>query len=218
VFEKRKAKKAGEAYAKHLAAWQEERDGTAQLLELAQTFEGDTSSDTLLLKPGEHVIGTVTQVGLIEERRGAGQWEGASRGVSFPIGSLGGRSVRYRVGRTRGHYVQGAPVATAVDTGTLVITDQRAVYEGSRQTRECAFAKLLGVEYGADGSVTFQVSNRQKPTTLHYGPDIAGWVHFRIELALARFRGTVPQLEAELKQQLAGLDEAKPVAPPPAPG
>jgi hypothetical protein len=213
VFERHRAKEAQAAYEAQLAEWTQQRDESAHMLAVAQTYAGETVSDKLLLKASEHLIGTVSGVGLIEERRGAGQWKGASHGVSIPVGGLGGHEVRYRVGQTRGHYAQGAPMPTAIDTGTLFITDQRAVFEGARQTRECAFAKLLGVTYGADGSATFSVSNRQKPTTVHYGHGIAGWVHFRIELGLARFRGTVPALVSQLQEQLAALDRSKPIAP-----
>jgi hypothetical protein len=213
MFERRKAQKAQEQFQQRLAQWQQLRDGTEQLLELAETFTGDRVSGQLLLQPGESLIGTVTGAGLIEERRGPGHWQGRSSGWSVPVASIGGHAIRYHVGQSRGHYVQGAPTPVAVDAGTLFVTDQRAVFQGAQQTRECRFAKLLGVQYGPDGSVTFSVSNRQKPTTVHYGPAIAGWVRFRVELALARFRGTVPQLLDQLRQQLAQLDQTKPSAP-----
>lgn len=214
MFERHQQKKAQEHYEEQLAEWKKQHDETAQLIELAHG-NVETNSDQILLKPGEHLIGSVTGAGLIEERRGAGHWQGGSQGISIPIGSIGGRSVRYRVGETRGHFVQGAPVATAVDTGTLFITDQRLIFEGARQTRECAFAKLIGVQYSSDGAVSVSVSNRQKPTTVHYGPNIAGWVHFRIELALARFRGTTNELIEQLNQQLSAIDRLRPVPPPP---
>jgi len=57
---------------------------------------------------------------------------------------------------------------------TVFITNQRVIFQGSKQTRECAFAKLIGFEHDdATGSTTFSVSNRQKPTTIHYGPDLS---------------------------------------------
>jgi hypothetical protein len=213
MFEKHREQKAIEAYQQHLASWQQARDGTEHALELVQSYTGDTQSDQLILQSGERLIGTVTGVSLVEDRRGPGQWQGRSSGWSIPVASLGGHALRYHLGQSRGHYVQGGPVPTAIDTGTLFITDHRTVFQGTRQTRECAFAKLLGVQYEDDGSVIFSVSNRQKATVIHYGPQIAGWVHFRLELALARFRGTVPELVAQLRQQLAQLDQARPSAP-----
>ena len=42
--------------------------------------------------------------------------------------------------------IWGAPTPTAIDTGTVFITNKRVVFEGPRQTRECDFAKLIGVQ------------------------------------------------------------------------
>lgn len=215
MFEKHKEKKAAEAHARALANWQAQRDGTAQLLQLAETFHGAATPE-LMLKPAEALFFKVTNVALVEERRGQGHYSGASSGVSIPIGTLGGHAVRYRVGTTRGHYVAGTPTPTAIDTGTVFITNQRVIFQGSKQTRECLFAKLIGFEHddGA-GATTFSVSNRQKPTVIHYGPALAGDFDFRLDLALAAFKGTQDQMVATLRTQLAAVEAAKP-APQPA--
>jgi len=64
--------------------------------------------------------------------------------------------------RGRGHYVSGAPTPTAIDNGTVYVTNQRVIFQGSKQTRECKFAKLLGVQHDdVEGSTTLSVSNRQ---------------------------------------------------------
>ncbi len=168
MFEDHKVKKAAKEYEQALAVWQADRDAQAQLLDVAQNFDG-TGAENILLKKGEAVFYKVTGVALIEDRRGPGHYGGRSQGVSIPIGSLGGRTVRYRVGVNKGHFVQGTPIATAIDTGSCFITNQRVIFQGGKQTRECAFAKLVGFEHDdAAGSTTFSVSNRQKPTTVHY--------------------------------------------------
>lgn len=212
MFEKHHEKKLAEEYQHQLAHWQELHDSTAQALALAQGFNGETSSQ-LVLKAEEAVFATVTNAALIEDRRGAGHYTGASSGVSIPIGSIGGHAVRYHVGATRGHYVQAPPVPTAIDQGTAFVTNQRVVFEGGRQTRECAFAKLIGFQHTGDGSTVFSVSNRQKPTVIHYGTQIAGWFDFRLDLALAHFRGTLPELVAQVQAQMAQLDAARPQPP-----
>ena len=195
-----------------MTRWQQERDGQASLLSEAESFPGEQSSE-IILKKGEALFASVTNVSLIEERRGAGQWQGRSSGLSIPIGSIGGRSVRYRVGSSRGHFVQGTPVPTAIDIGTLFITNQRAVFQGARQTRECRFDKLVGIQHTADGSTIFSVSNRQKPTVVHYGPALTDWLDFRLDLALAHYRDEVPALVARLKDDLAMIDAGRPTPP-----
>jgi hypothetical protein len=215
MFKKHHEKQLAEEYQRRLAAWQELHDSTAHALALAQGYNGETSS-ALLLKAGEAVFATVSSAALIEERRGAGHYTGASSGVSVPIGSIGGHSVRYHVGATRGHYVQAPPVPTAIDHGTVFVTNQRVVFEGGRQTRECDFAKLIGFQHTDNGETVFSVSNRQKATVIHYGAALAGWFDFRLNLALAHFQGTVPTLVAQLQTQLSQLEAARP-EPPAAP-
>ena len=213
MFEDHKVKKAAKEYEQALAVWQADRDAQAQLLDVAQNFDG-TGAENILLKKGEAVFYKVTGVALIEDRRGPGHYAGRSQGVSIPIGSLGGRTVRYRVGVNKGHFVQGTPIATAIDTGSCFITNQRVIFQGGKQTRECAFAKLVGFEHDdAAGSTTFSVSNRQKPTTVHYGPDLSGSFDFRCDLALAHFRGTLDEFVSELQGGLDELDRHRPPEP-----
>ena len=173
-----------------------------------------SQSNAIVLAPGESLFYTVTNAGLVEERAGKGHWQGGSAGVSVPIGHVGGRSVRYRAGATRGHYVQGAPTMTTIDRGTVYVTNRRVVFAGGRQTRECTFAKLIGFSHDdKEGSTTFQVSNRQKPTTVVYGPGVSAHFDFRLDLALSQFRGTTGQLVAQLQHDLAEIDNARPQAP-----
>lgn len=220
MFEKFKARrlqeqaqKAQQDYQRRLTAWQAARDDQAHLIELAKDFTGDTTNDEIVLKPGEALIGSLTNASLVEDRRGPGHYAGSYSGVSIPVGSIGGHSVRYHVGGSRGHYVPGEPAPTAIDTGTVFITDQRVVFAGARQTRECLFSKLVSFHHDPDGTTTFSVSNRQKATVIHYGASAAGWFDFRLDLAVARFRGTVPELVSQLQADEAAIEAAKPAPP-----
>jgi hypothetical protein len=213
MFQGLHAKKAAAEHKEALTKWQEQRDAYKQLLDVAEHFSGSLS-DEIVLGPGEAVFYKVTGTSLVEERRGAGHWQGHSSGISIPVGTLGGHTVRYRVGSSRGHYVQGAPRPTAIDSGTTFVTNNRVVFIGKHQTRECAFAKLIGFRHDdADGSTTFSISNRQKPTTVHYGPGLSASFDFRLDLALAHFRGTLNVFVSQLKRDLAQTEGTMPVAP-----
>jgi hypothetical protein len=215
LFRHHQEKKAYEDYEAKLAAWQEQRDAYASLVTLAQTYAGEPSSD-IMLKPGEAVFATVTSVALVEDRRGAGEWKGRSQGFSIPVASIHGRSIRYRVGTSRGHFVQGAPAPAAIAVGTAYITNKRVIFQGSKQARECLYDKLVGFQHDdAEGQTIFSVSNRQKPTCLHYGSSLSGWFDFRLDLAIAHYRGTVAALTEGLEADLAALDAGMPVPPPP---
>lgn len=183
----RKERKAAEARQRALAAWQHEHDEGLALLEVTREFSG-TVTDDLMLAADERVFLIVEETGLVEDRQTGGSWEGRSSGVSIPVGSIGGRSVRWRVGQSKGHYVQGQPVPTAIDTGTTFISNQRVVFRGIKQTRECPFKKLIGVEHLPAGATVFSLSIAQKPTVIAYGSAVAATFGFRLELALAHFR------------------------------
>jgi hypothetical protein len=206
-----RAKKAEQAYKQSLDNWQADRDAYAELVDIARDFEGTGSSEIVLAK-GETLFLQMTSCALIEERATGGHYEGRSSGFSFPVASIGGRSIRYRVGASRGHFVAGAPAPTSIDTGTVFITNQRVIFAGTKQTRECKYAKLVGFQHGS-GSTTFSVSNRQKPTTIYYGPQVSDVFDFRLELGLAHFRGTVPDLVAQVEQDLAQVDGRRPIPP-----
>jgi hypothetical protein len=228
VFEAWKARKAAAAAAKAQAAreaaeqqavaqrqdalanWQKERDEHAQELETAREFHGKAESSTVILEIGEAVFLEVANAGLVEPRKEPGEWQGRSQGVSIPIGSLGGRAVRYRVGASRGHFVPGAEKPTIVDTGTMVITNTRVVFVGAKETRECLFDKLIGYDHQAAWT-TFSVSNRQKATVIAYGADVAPTVRFRLELAIACCRNDTDTLVKQLEDDLAAVDARKPL-------
>lgn len=206
----RKTKRAAKEHEEDVARWQAQRDGVAELVAVAQTFEGEGSAE-IMLGQGEALFCKVMGAALIEERRGAGHFQGTSQGVSIPVGRIGGQSIRYRVGANKGTFVQGTPVSTAIDTGSFFITNMRVIFQGKKQTRECLFAKLIGFQHDdAAGSTTFSVSNRQKPTTVLYGPSVAGVFDFRLDLALAHYRGTVDDLVAQLQTDLAQLEQGRP--------
>jgi len=207
------AKRQEKAYDSDLAKWQEQRNAHAELLTMAEEYRGANTNE-IMLAQGEALFCKVTNVALVEDRVKGGSWQGRSSGVSVPIGSLGGRSVRYRVGASRGHYVAGTPTPTAIDIGTVFVTNQRVIFQGAKQTRECQFKKLIGVQHDdAEGSTTLSVSNRQKPTTVIYGSNVASWFDFRLELALAHFRGTVDDVIAEAQRDLDQIDTQRPVSP-----
>ncbi len=213
MFDKRKEKEAAAAQGAALAEWNAQLSELETLLAIARGTLSVTLGH-LMVAPGERAVGEVTNVGLVQERRGAGHYEGASQGVSFPIGHVAGRSVRYRVGATRGHYVQGAPQPTAVDTGTMSITDRRLVYQGAQHTSECDFARLVGIDH-QPGQITVSVSNRAHPTVLHYGTAIDEWVESRLTLALALFKGQADQVVEGLNAQIAELHATRPGGTPP---
>jgi hypothetical protein len=149
---------------------------------------------------------------LIETRRGAGRWQGASQGVSVRV--PGTKSMRYRVGQSRGTFVPSDESPTQIDIGTFALTNQRATFMGAKQTREWLWAKLIGVAHQHDAPWTaLAVSNRQKTSGVGYDDEHAGLIRFWIDLAVAKASGSTEGLIRELEGELAAAGGA---TPPPA--
>ena len=153
-----------------------------------------------------------SNVSLVEDRKGKGHYTGHSSGFSIPVASVGGRSVRYRVGASKGHYVQGAPHPEAIDKGKLVITNQRVVFCGTKKAVESLFAKLVSANVES-GDLYLSVSNRQKVTRIHCGASLDGWLKLRLTLAMAIGRGDSAEMAAQLQAQITELEANKPRPP-----
>ena len=86
------------------------------------------------------------------------QWVGGSQGVSFPILHTG---IRYRVGSYHGHPIQ-QQFLGKLDSGTLVVTNQRIAFIGAAKSTSIPFAKLLHVECYSDAVAIF-LEGRENP-------------------------------------------------------
>jgi len=105
-----------------------------------------------------------------------------------------------------------------IDEGTVVITDKRVVFAGTKQAREWAWGKCLGVQHQSDQPWTaIAVSNRQKTSGILYGNEAAEMVRFRLDLAYAVATGEADDLVGELEAERAGHAQHRPGAalPPP---
>ena len=110
----------------------------------------------LILKKGEQAcLAAPATLARQQTRR---QWVGASQGFSFPIGHTG---IRYRVGSFRGHPVE-QQLLGKLDSGTLVLSNQRLAFIGSTKSTSVAFAKLLHVECYSDALAVFE-EGRENP-------------------------------------------------------
>jgi uncharacterized protein DUF2510 len=206
--------KATAGYQKKLAEWQEDQTRMQDLVHLARDFTGITSSAEaaipVVLKPDEHLFYVLEGAQLIEPKRLPGHWVGGYSGFSFRIA----KGVRYHVGGTRGHYQQGEERPAPIDMGTVTITDKRVVFQGTRQVREWAFARLIGYQNDPRIPMTnLEVSNRQKVSGFLYDHEHAESVHFRLALAVAHHQGSVDDLVGSLERELAEHEAAKPVPP-----
>jgi hypothetical protein len=133
----------------------------------------EVDEPTVLAKKGETIHFEVA-ANLMKEVA-IKEFQGGSRGFSFPIGKTG---VRYRVGSFRGRMVQVGTQLQVADSGLLAISNKRAVYMGSRKTLDMPLTKLVNLNVFEDG-VQFQMSNRVNPPLfqLEYSEIVAALVN-----------------------------------------
>jgi hypothetical protein len=161
----------------------------------------------VVLKPGERAIYVLSGAGLFEPQRGRGHWTGGSTGFSVPTGA----GTRYRVGATHGYYVQGTEAPTITDTGTVSLTDHRAVFQGSTHTREWDYDKLVGVQHFAKQPWTaIEVSNREKTSGFTYKGARTDFVRSWLEISVGLYEGKHDEVLRQLNQQLAELPPTDP--------
>ena len=96
----------------------------------------------VIAKKGEHVIAVVSEVGLIESRRGPTEFKGGSTGVSFRLT----KRVSVRKSGMRGTATPGEETPTIIDEGKFIISDTRAIFVGNKQSREFEWDNLLSYD------------------------------------------------------------------------
>ena len=148
---------------------------------------------------------------LVEVQRSTVDDLGGYSGFSFREAT----GMRDDIGGSTGTQVAGAEQLKIIDEGPVTITDQRVILQGSRNSREWAFAKLLGVWHDGTRPMTLMaVSNRQKVSGLIYAAADTAQFRYFLSLALAHYQGTfetfIGELDAE-RNRHAGLAPTPPV-------
>ncbi len=209
MFEKHKEEKAAKEHAVAVAAWTQEDDFLKGLLSIVEQGGADDGGDVaLVLKKGEHSVLQLGNGGLFEPQRGPGHYAGRSSGVSIPIGSTG---MRYRIGQSRGTFIQGAENPTVIDIGTVAITDQRVVFIGRMHTVEWSFSKLIAIQHYENRPWTaIQVSNRAKVTGVTYDAHSEHSFRLGLEAAMSLFNHDTPALLGQLHEAINAHDLVRP--------
>jgi hypothetical protein len=126
------------------------------LVAYLKTYGPQELQSPLILKRGE--LASFVAPATLARQQTRRQWVGGSQGFSFPIGHTG---VRYRVGSFHGHPIQ-QQLLGKLDSGTLVITNQRIAFVGKVKSTSISMAKLLHVECYSDAVAVFQ-EGRENP-------------------------------------------------------
>ena len=213
VLRSRKKKKGAVEAAKPSAEkFQKEINELKEVIEFFSNHESqynEAQPGGVIAKKDEHVIAIVSEVGLIESRRGPTEFKGGSTGVSFRLT----KRVSVRKSGMRGTATAGEESPTVIDQGKFVISDQRAVFVGNKQSREFEWDDLLSYDLqkiGKKNAILYlPVSNRQKVSGI--ASDLASIeqayqrVAFGVAVATGRKDDFINMLKAELNEAEAEL-------------
>jgi len=114
------------------------------------TYGPPNVQSPLVPKRGEQAALSVEAT--LARQRTRTQYVGGSSGFSFPIGHTG---IRYRVGSYHGHPIAQQYLAH-VDTGRLVVTNQRVAFVGATKSTAVPLEKVLHVECYQDAIAIFR--------------------------------------------------------------
>ena len=162
------------AEAASLAGQAAEMASLVEALSDPRSLWDEASGDSpVVTKRGEEVIGVYRGVTLVELRSRKLSYKGASHGLSIRVA----KGVYYRPSVHSGAISETVDEWKVLDDdGTLVISNQRAVYTGLRYSREFPFAKLLSWGTELDRSsfstpsylVTLPVSSRVRTSAVAF--------------------------------------------------
>lgn len=174
-------------------------------------------------RPGE--AATPAPVELWEGERRLAWWTGADliaprnatvrtwTGASYRIG----KKTTVRAGTSVTRTTVDRP--TAIDRGTLVITDRRVLFLGRTRSIDWQFRRLLGVTHDDSGTWTaLHVSNRQRLHGVGYPRARGDDVRFYLALAVALYRGEEAEFSAILEADTLALIDSPPPNPAGVPG
>jgi hypothetical protein len=115
----------------------------------------------LLLRKGETACWS-EPAAIIEERVVSREYVGGSSGVSFRLA----KGVHYRVGGFRGH-VEAQKGMVPVSRGSLVLTNQRLIFQGDRKSFDVPWDKVLDIEFFGNG-IRFARTGQSKTTLIQF--------------------------------------------------
>ena len=156
----------------------------------------------IIARKNEHILAVVSEVGLIESRRGPTQFKGGSSGVSFRLT----QRVSLRTSGMRGTATPGDESPTVIDQGKFIISDKRAIFVGNKQSREFDWDNLLSYELqklGKKNAILYlPVSNRQKVSGIASDLSSIEQIHQRVAFGVAVATGRKSDFIELLKSEL----------------
>lgn len=193
------------AYTRRVDAWLRECQRATELCLKARRPAVVSNAAPLELAVGERLLAWWTGADLIAPRNTTVRtWTSASYRI--------GKKTTVRAGTSTTQTTIDRP--SAIDRGTLAITDRRVAFLGRTRSLDWQFRRLLGVTHDESGTWTaLHVSNRQRLHGVGYPRSHGDDVRFHLALAVALYRAEDDEFAATLEADTLALIASPP--PPP---
>jgi hypothetical protein len=153
---------------------------------------GQISSSGLALKSGEVAVCQLSQVGLLEFVSDGSSYKGMNNGVGLRVTN----GITWNVSGSSGQLIRNPETEQIVDSGTVIFTNKRVLFAGTKFTREWNFDKMVNLQTSANGaSVHMNVTGQSKVSGLTYTN--ASELTPGIVLSVAQAYSTGGQIAAE---------------------
>lgn len=212
-------KDASARYSTAYAKWKSEQDKIDEMITVVcDCMEGrtheqfvDMTDHGFMLQKDEFPIAYLQGAAYLEIVKAPSQYSGGYGGVSFPLFG----NVRMNTGGMKGSITPGAESISVADEGNAMVTNQRIMFAGAVRTHEWKFAKMMSMNHVPMGYTVFASSGSGKPAGIGYGEGAATDMQFRLELAAAMARDTLPRYFEELNVEKQKHSSEAPLPPPP---
>jgi len=126
---------------------------------------GQVSTSGLILKSGEVAVCKLSQAGLLEFVSDGSSYKGMNNGVGLRVTN----GITWNVSGSSGQLIKNPETEQIVDSGTVIFTNKRVLFAGTKFTREWNFDKMVNLQTSANGaSVHMNVAGQSKVSGLTY--------------------------------------------------
>jgi len=126
---------------------------------------GQVSTPGLVLKSGEVAVAKLSQAGLLEFVSNGSTYQGMNNGVGLRVTN----GITWNVSGSSGRLIKNPETEQIVDYGTVIFTNKRVLFAGTKFTREWNFDKMVNLQMSANGaSVHMNVAGQSKVSGLTY--------------------------------------------------
>lgn len=175
-----------------------------QLVNLARTrgWESAQVEDiSVILKTDETWLGK-WQADLVQPKTGPSHSLTNYGGFTYKVSD----NVRVREGQARTTYTPGVEAPAVMDSGNLVATSHRLIFQGGKRAHEWRYDKLIGyINYDDEPVTSIQVSNRERVSAAQYSWADATNIRFHFAWGLAIQQDALALFAEHLEQQRVAL-------------